>query len=118
MALETKTIGRNTFFELHVSCPVCHEREIFTSRSFWSHHNCGGTLFLGDNAYYLCNKCNKQSHVKDWKYGCPTHSSTDEIEFISSSSAGVAAVLCTAGMMVNEAGLTWLQTFLRNMGEF
>ncbi len=118
MALNTKQVGNHTFFELHISCPVCHDNGLNTPRTFWTHHNCGGSLFLGDNANYLCGTCNHMSHVKGWKYGCPSHSKGTTYEFLSTSSVGLAAVLSTAGQMVSETGVAWLQAFLANMGEF
>lgn len=118
MALQKKQVGNYTFFELHISCPVCHDKGLNTPQSFWTHHECGGGIYVGDNAHYLCSKCNQQSHVKDWKYGCPSHSSGVSYEYLSASSVGLAAAISTAGQMVSETGVAWLQSFLSNMGEF
>lgn len=118
MALNKTQQNGHTYFELHISCPVCHDRGMNTPQSFWTHHQCGGSLYLGDDANYWCEGCNRRTHVRQWKYGCPNHSSEAEYEFISSSSVGLAAAISTAGMMVSETGVAWLQSFLANMGEF
>lgn len=118
MALNKKQQNGHTYFELHISCPVCHDKGMNTPQSFWTHHQCGGSIYLGDNAYYWCGTCNHQSHVRMWKYGCPIHSNGAEFEYISASSVAMAIAIGTAGQMVSETGIAWLQSFLANMGEF
>lgn len=118
MALNKKQVGNHTFFELFVSCPVCHDNGLNTPRTFWSHHNCGGKLFVGDNANYLCSSCNHMSHVRHWEYSCPSHSQGANYQFLKASSGSIAVMLSTAGQLTTEAGVAWLQAFLSNMGEF
>ncbi|PTT76554.1 MULTISPECIES: hypothetical protein [unclassified Chryseobacterium] len=119
MALQKKKIGGYTYFEQYMSCPVCASRGIHTPQSHWSHHVCGGTMYVGDNAYYHCNTCSSESHVKNWRYGCPSHSSNQgEYDFIGTTAGELAANIAVAGMLVTQAGMTWLKAFLDNMGEF
>lgn len=118
MALKKKEQNGHTYFELHISCPVCHDKGVLTPQSFWTHSSCGGTIYLGDDAFYWCDTCNHKSHVSQWKYGCPTHSPDAEYEYISISSTTMAIVIATAGMMVSETGVAWLQAFLANMKEY
>jgi len=119
MGLSKKRVGSYTYYGLFMSCPVCTSRGTHTSQQNWVHHLCGGTIYVGDNAHYLCDNCNHNSHVKQWKYGCPTHSGgSDNYEFVSVNSGELAATIAVAGQMVNEAGVAWLQAFLANMGEF
>lgn len=119
MALNKFNEGGNTFFQLYISCPVCHDQGRNTERSFWRHadNNCNGDVYVGDNAFYKCRKCGQTSHVKNWAYNCPSHSSSPD-EFVKASSQGLAQAVSTAGQMVQECGLQWLQNFLANMGTF
>ncbi len=109
--------GGYTYFQLHISCPVCHDRGLNTPQSGWVHNGCGGAIYIGDDAHYQCKSCNYNKHVKEWKYGCPSHSG-DSIEYVKASSQGLAQAVSTAGQMVNATGIAWLQAFLGNMGEF
>lgn len=115
MALDKFTQGSATYFELYISCPVCCDQGRNTAHTYWEHHNCGGTTYIGDNANYICKNCKTSAHVFKWKYGCPSHSGT-EIEFLEASAQGLAQAVSTAGQMVQETGVAWLQKFLENMG--
>ena len=108
-----------TYFQLYIGCPVCLERGTNTPRSYWTHGdaNCNGDIYVGDNAYYKCSKCGRSSHVKNWGYNCPTHSSIPD-EFVRVSAATLAKAIGTAAQMVTEVGLQWYQEFLKNMGEW
>src|ERR1035437_7857482 len=120
MALEQIKDGQWTYFKLFISCPVCVDDGKNTPQSFWIHHNCisGGSIFIGDNAFYKCNKCPTESHVMNWHYGCPTHSTGDTLQFLKASSQTVAQAVSTAGQMVTETGNRWLIESLKNMGDF
>lgn len=116
MALKKFTENGVTYFEVYMCCPVCNSRGVFTNQSYWLHHRCGGILHLGENAYYKCTRCGGFSHVKGWRYSCPTHSG-DQQEFIGVTAAEFAATIAVAGQLTNQAGIAWLQEFLRNLGE-
>ncbi len=117
MALPKKDINGHTYFKLRIACPVCHDQGRNTPQTFWIHYNCGGALYVGDNAHYNCDQCGTDSHVKNWSYGCPEHSG-DRLEFIKASAQGLAQSVSTAGQMVSETGNKWLISFLENLGEF
>lgn len=117
MALEKMTEGSYVYFKLRISCPVCVDQGKNTPQRFWSHVNCGGSMFVGEDANFKCNKCNEKRHVKEWRFNCPTHSGNDQ-EFLKASSQGFAQSISTAGQMVSETGHRWLIEFLKNLGEF
>ncbi len=106
-----------TYFQLYISCPVCIDRGNMTPQAFWSHHdnNCNGDIYMGENAYYMCKKCGRTSHVMKWKYGCPNHMNGTDYEYLEASLVALAQAVSTAGQMVSATGLPWLQTFLANM---
>jgi hypothetical protein len=117
MALEKFTADSYTYFQLRISCPVCVDQGRNTAQSFWVHHNCGGSIYVGDNANFKCRKCNYSDHVKRWSFNCPSHTNAN-FEMLKASSQALAQAISTAGQMVSETGHRWLIEFLKNMGEF
>lgn len=120
MSLQSFGEDGYTYFELHIACPVCRERGITTPQTGWVHanNNCGGTIYVGENAYYCCVKCRHTAHVKEWKYKCPSHSTSDDEYIGVGSSAVIAEVISCAGQMVSEVGQKWLIKFLENLGDW
>lgn len=116
-SLDRFSKGSFTYFKLRISCPVCVDQGRTTPQSFWVHVSCGGPIYVGDNAHFECKSCEENHHVREWRYGCPSHSG-DTLEFLKATSQGVAQAVSTAGQMVKETGQQWLITFLENMGEF
>ena len=117
MALNQIQENGVSYFQLYIACPVCFENGRNTPRSFWEHYNCGGDIYIGENAFYKCKKCGHSSHVKYWGYNCPWHSGSPD-EFVKAGSAAIAGVVSCAGQMVNECGQQWLMQFLANLGEW
>ena len=112
--------GGNTYFTLHIQCPVCRELGRNTPQSNWIHatNNCGAEIYIGDDANYFCKKCNHKSHIKEWKYKCPSHSNSDDDYVGVGSSATIAEVVACAGMMVSAVGNQWLIKCLENLGDW
>lgn len=104
-----------TYYELYISCPVCHSNGLNTQQAYWQHHNCGGELYVGDDAHYDCKKCGANSHVSEWAYGCPSHMRNAEYEFLKVDVVELSAVMSAAGQLVNGVGLAWLQKFMSNL---
>jgi hypothetical protein len=109
-----------TYFTLHIACPVCREKGITTPQTNWIHayNNCGGLIYVGENAYYYCDDCGHTEFVQHWKYKCPSHATSDDDYVGVGTSAAIAEVVACAGMMVNEAGQQWLIKFMQNLGEW
>ena len=106
-----------SYYKLYISCPVCIDMGKMTPQAFWTHHNnnCNGSIYMGENAYFMCQKCGAKQHVMKWKYGCPNHSKSDQYEYLEASQVALAQAVSTAGQMVTATGIQWLQTFLANM---
>jgi hypothetical protein len=115
MALKKITEEGVTYYEVYMCCPVCNSRGIFTEQSYWLHHNCGGSMFVGSNALYKCTKCGGSSHVTKWKYICPTHSGRQG-RFMTVAGTGTPVCLIPP-VPSNEVSIEWLQEYLRNLGE-
>ena len=90
-------------------------------------------MFLGDNAFYKCIKCGEKSHVKNWNYyyDCSTHlndqgeNSPRELglkgekeDSIPDATLHKTLTIAIAGAIVNDAGVAWLQEFLKNLDEW
>ena len=105
-----------SYYQLYMSCPVCTSRGVSTPQTLWTHYdnNCQGDIYVGDNAYYKCDKCGHSAHVLDWKYNCPSHSSSPD-EFVGADAASVASTITVAGQLTDKAGIPWLQRFLENL---
>ncbi|GIM59639.1 hypothetical protein [Capnocytophaga canimorsus] len=120
MSLPSFSSGGYTYFKLKIACPVCRERGITTPQTFWVHayNNCGGEIYIGDNACYYCKKCNHYEHIRTWKYKCPQHSTSDDDYVGLGSVAAIAEVVSCAGMMVSATGQQWLIKCLENLGDW
>lgn len=114
MALEKFQENGYTYIQLYISCPVCLDQGRTTPHTYWHHHNCGGNIYVGDNARYKCTKCGKSDHVQEWGYNCPYHSNSAD-DFVGASCQALASALSTAGQMTTALGVAWLQRFLANL---
>lgn len=106
-----------SYYRLYMGCPVCWRNGNPTEPSFWKHYdnNCLGDIYVGDNASYKCEKCGHSVHVLDWKYDCPTHSSS--VDFFcgeSCSSVDSIGVVRLMPSMVETCGILWIQSFMIN----
>lgn len=59
------------YFLLYISCPSCIEGGKPTQASYWTHADCGGDLYVGDNAHIYCEKCGKSEIVSKCKFMYP-----------------------------------------------
>lgn len=116
MSLDKFKENGYTYFRLYIRCPVCIEKGIQTPVTYWSHYNnnCYGDIYIGDNAFFKCTKCGHSAHIMHWGYNCPTHSNSQD-EFVGAGLKAIAEAVSTAGQLVNDAGLEWLQTLLKNL---
>ena len=119
MSLKSFESEGYSYFELHIACPVCRERGITTPQTGWidAHNNCGGIIYVGENAYYCC-EYGHTAHIRECKYKCPSHSTSDDEYIGVGSSAAITEVMSCAGQMVSEVGQKWLVKFLENLGDW
>lgn len=106
-----------TFYELYVSCPICLDRGHNGLQSFLVHANggCNGSMYCGDNGYFLCKKCGATSVVYNWQYGgCQIHSkrAINCLEEYGNNTADRFIIFSIIGQMVPATGIAWLQRFL------
>ena len=77
-----KVDGR-LYYRLRYHCPVCIERGYQPEMRFWKHGDCGGDMYLGGNAHFMCDKCGETDHIMNYGYSCPIHNISSKGEFIS-----------------------------------
>jgi hypothetical protein len=121
MSLQSFEKDGYTYFELYVTCPVCREKGIVTPQTQWLHkdNDCGGAIYIGDNACYYCDKCEHTGKLKSVKMECPTHSTSDGYYIsLDNSTLSIAEVISCVGQMVSEVGQKWLIKFLENLGDW
>jgi len=66
-------INNVTYIKLHITCPHCQKNGKYPPRTEWIHKDCGGLIYIGDNAQLLCNKCGWNILLSRARYNCPIH---------------------------------------------
>jgi|SRR6056297_192066 len=108
------------WYILQIGCPAC----VFEGRdagppSKWRHADCGGIMEVSDEAKLRCKKCGMESHIQNWRWGCPKHGSLDrEDYFRKTNSTALASHVSVAAAMTSRTGQKWLMRFLKNLGEW
>lgn len=121
--LNKKEIGESTYYELYMPCPVCLNNGIATPQMYSIHKDCGGKLYVGDNAHIHCEDCHIDQHIKYWSgFNCEmNHSDGTEVTQLSLTTSicvDFHYIASIGGVLVNTAGVVWLQRYLKNFGEF
>lgn len=57
-----------TYVRLFMSCPVCGE-----VKNYWQHADCGGDIYIGDNATFYCGNCHETIPCVFANFECPNH---------------------------------------------
>lgn len=104
-----------SYFQLYIKCPICNQEGRPAPPEFWIHGDCGGDIYIGENACYLCKDCGYTDHLMKWKYWCPNHSKSDDEYVELTDKAEYADVVAAAGQLVKTAGIPWLTTLLKNL---
>lgn len=106
-----------SYYQLYIKCPICNQEGRPVAPVFWVHADpdCEGDIYIGENAYYKCEKCGHTDHLMKWKYWCQGHSKSvdDYVELTDKSE--YADVVAAAGQLVKAAGIPWLTTLLKNL---
>lgn len=116
MNLNKKEKDGVTYIELYICCPECYDKGIPSKDSFVVHKDCGGSIYIGDNASYLCDSCNSESFVQNWKIHCDCESESIQM-FESNESLSDFIHIQIAGLMVHHTGVEWLQRFTHHLSK-
>jgi hypothetical protein len=109
--------GGVIYYPLHIACPVCREKGISMPIEYWHHAGCDGLVFVGDDAYFICDKCGFKEFALHLKFQCPSCSESDDY-YIQQGTGNLPEIIACTGCMLNEAGQQWLLKFFSNLGEF
>lgn len=117
--MELKRIQRDdaVYYHLYVKCPECLKQERQVNPDFWKHADCGGDIYIGDNAHFFCNKCNTTVPILNCSYECPNHSvmKTDcLIRTCPSRRDHYDVHSIVIGQFVRYAGIPWLRRLIES----
>lgn len=107
-------IGGVTYCRLDASCPKCQSAE----RTHWIHadNNCGGDIYIGNNAHLVCGKCGKDYSVEYWKVLC---AKCDGVEHNALSCVenkqDIDAALKFAGEVATKTDTKWFRRFMDSL---
>ena len=112
-----------TYFELYVPCPVCLDSGNITFQSYWVHgnNNCGGQLYIGNNAHILCRKCGEVKFESYWTVDCPDHNEKCKYATAFCTNHNFAfsprGILCGVGQTtgITWTGIKWFNEYLENL---
>lgn len=82
----------------------------------WIHSGqCGGEIFLGDNATCICNKCGAHAPIIYWNPQNQTDTKIQYVKIDMGHRFSYQEILAIAGNLSMEAGIKWLRDFTRNL---
>ena len=62
-------------------CPACLNQNRVTPVEYWSHYEDGGSIYIGSDGFLICSKCGRRSHIRYWRFLCPTHGNNHIIQY-------------------------------------
>lgn len=104
-------------YRAYFKCPVCEEREINSPQTYWYHSGCGGNIYLGEDAYYYCDRCDVADMIMAWGYHCPYHSDAEDDYVGVGDITTLAHVIGTCMSLVTLTGLPWLRKMLGELNK-
>ena len=82
------------------TCPACRN----TNYYYWTHYNCGGELYLDNNAMLICDRCPAKDYIFRWKFDCKGTSDSHKGGFQYGNLQGFLACLSNLGKLENPPG--------------
>lgn len=95
-------------------CPKCaHEKNNLLSQS-WTHGgNCGGDLYIDENAYVHCLRCGRSAHISRMTITCDSYRHTKI--YVSRDEIGASLAIGHVGVSDNANSLKWFKRMLDNI---
>jgi len=106
--------------KLKMGCPACvAQGDEAGPATMWVHASCGGKMKISDLAELKCTSCDTQSHIQNWRWGCPKHGDPTKQDYYRPTNASaIAAQISVAAAITPTMGKKWLMKFLDNLGEW
>lgn len=95
------------------SCDPVSEQSTYVTH-FWKHHDCGGDIFIGDNAHFLCEKCGQMWPVSFSNFMTPTTTSLNDF-YISQTKTFTGYHIALGEECIDNLGIDWFVRFCDNV---
>ena len=89
-------------------CPKCTDEYNYSSES-WSHSECGGLLYIDENAIVHCKACGKHAHITKMYMSCNKH------QYFKATKSQLLTSLTMSKMCRVDKSLSWLVKILRKI---
>lgn len=93
-------------------CDPVSEQSNYVTR-FWKHHDCGGDIYIGDNAYLLCKSCGETWPVLYSDYMSPFTANVNDF-YVSQSKTFTGYRISLGKECIRHLGIIWLMRFIGN----
>lgn len=118
---DAKLKGGIIFHQLRISCPICMGKGKITPKAVWTHGECGGKLYLGQDGTILCEKCKIQSSLKEWTFACPSHSNVTNFiatnKYRPCTAADLASVVAINASLITNIGIDNFNNILQGLSD-
>lgn len=108
---ENKTITKDNveYYQMYIGCPICLREGRPSVPAYWHHNNCGGKMYIGDNAFVYCENCGETIPLVNCRFLCPEcHQPFSNGHFIERTDIkDIRTALAVSGMFC-DCGLVWL----------
>ena len=95
-------------------CPKCAHENINLLSQSWTHGgNCGGDLYIDENAYVHCLECGKSAHVSRMTITCDSYQHTKA--YVTRDEIGASLAIGNVGVSNNVYSIKWLKKLLENI---
>lgn len=102
------------YFQLYIPCPVCLSNARPTSAVYWTHEQCGGDMYIGDDGYCYCESCGERKPAIQWTYRCvdcvPGTTGVNSMKIDGQKHP--AEIISISGQLSSETGIIWLNKFI------
>lgn len=105
------------YYQLYAACPECSENGKPCSVGSWVCGECGGDIYVGDNAHIYCSKCKKDFKVIYAHYMCPCCSSgvlCNTVEYTPQPNPSYLSV-SMPGSLSRITGLVWFNKYVEEL---
>ncbi len=98
------------YYSLYAECPNCVIEGHPAKPVFWKHDNCGGQMYVGDDAHVYCEKCKTKFPITNCQFECPdcTQYRREAVVKNKPNMNNVAGCITNLGAISVFAGLKWL----------
>lgn len=98
------------YYRFYASCPKHSDR----LNDYWIHDECGGDIYIGDDATFYCKSCGKKTNIFHASFNCPC-CSYEKNFIVSFQHKGYYDVTAAIGGMIRYTSIHFLQSLLKNL---